>query len=427
VSTELHPRNFNRHPATGNRRPRLLLLLGLIALALLAACGQDSSKAALTVEATLQDAAPSAVEDTAALAQAPTAAIVATTATPMAAPDTPTPPPTAVPQPTATLEPTPYPGLIGPTDFPAGVNPLTGLQVADAAALAHRPLAIKVANMARVRPQAGLNQADLVFEHYSEGGITRFTAVFYTSIPKRVGSVRSARLIDLEIPLMYDAAFGFSGASYQIKEMIRASTFFDRIISPDYGHHGFWRTFDAKNPSPYMVDSLFTNPEDLRATLAERGQDVPPQFHNGMAFHPDPPPGGQPATEAEIIYSGTGILWQLQPNGRYARWSDGVRHTDANTGELLSFKNVVLIYAEHVNTEIIEDTGGSPSIQIRIWGEGPAVVFRDGQRYDGLWRRDQPEDMLTFYTQDGQILPLAPGNTWFELVPLDFENLVSRP
>ncbi|MGD8807900.1 MAG: DUF3048 domain-containing protein, partial [Chloroflexota bacterium] len=308
------------------------------------------------------------------------------------------------------------------------VNPLTGQQVADPAVLQHRPLAIKVANTARVRPQAGLNRADLVFEHYSEGGITRFTAVFYTDIPKRVGSVRSARLIDLEIPLMYDAAFGFSGSSHQIKEMIRASAFFDRIISPDYGHPGFWRTFDARNPSPYMVDSLFTNAEDLRAILAERGQDVAPQFHNGMAFHPDPPPGGQPATEVEIIYTGTGILWQLQPsNGRYARWSDGVRHTDASTGELLSFKNVVVVYAEHVNTEIIEDTGGSPSIQIRIWGEGPAVIFRDGQRYDGLWRREQPEEMLTFYDQDGNILPLAPGNTWFELVPLDFENLVSQP
>jgi len=55
------------------------------------------------------------------------------------------------------------------------------------------------------------------------------------------------------------------------------------------------------------------------------------------------------------------------------------------------------------------------------------VVFRDGYRYEGLWRRERTEEMLTFYTQDGQILPLAPGNTWFELVPLDFEDLFSRP
>jgi hypothetical protein len=418
----------NQRPATGNRHPGPLLLLALLALALLAACSEESRQAAQTVEAAIQAIGTTAVKEPAAIVEAPTAVIMAVTGTAVPAPDTPTAPPTAAPHPVATQEPTPYPGLIGPTDFPADVNPLTGLQVADPAILQHRPLAIKVANMARVRPQAGLNQADLVFEHYSEGGITRFTAVFYTNMPRRVGSVRSARLIDLEIPRMYDAAFGYSGSSYQIKEMIRESSFFDRVISPDYGQSGFWRIFDAQNPSPFMVDSLFTDALDLRAILAGRGQDVAPHFYNGMAFHPDPPPGGQPASEAEILYTGTNILWQLQPDsGRYARWSDGLRHEDANSGELLSFKNVVVIYAEHVNTEIIEDSLGSPSIQIRIWGQGPAVIFRDDQRYDGLWRREHPEEMLTFYTQDGQILPLAPGNTWFELVPLDFEGLFSRP
>jgi hypothetical protein len=388
------------------------------------ACSQDGEQMVLTIEAALEDMGTPAGDGAgSALAAAPTE-----TTTPAVRSDTPTPLATAVPQPTATLAPTAIPGLIGPADFPDDVNPLTGEQVADPATLERLPLAVKVANMARVRPQAGLNQADLVFEHYSEGGITRFTAIFYTNTPKRVGSVRSARLIDLEIPLMYDAAFGFSGSSHQIKEMIRESLFFERIISPDYGHSGFWRTFDDKNPSAFQVDSLFTNTEDLRAILAERGLDVAPQLRNGMAFHPDPPPGGEPATEVEIIYTGTGIFWQLQPRSReYARWSDGARHTDASTGELLSFKNVVVVYAEHVNTEIIEDTGGSPSIQIRIWGEGPAVIFRDGQRYDGLWRREHPEEMLSFYNQEGQILPLAPGNTWFELVPLGFENLASRP
>jgi hypothetical protein len=282
--------------------------------------------------------------------------------------------------------------------------------------------------MARVRPQAGLNQADLVFEHYSEGGITRFTAIFYTNDAKRVGSIRSGRLIDLEIPLMYDAAIAFSGSSAPIKQMMLESVFFDRVISPDFALGGFWRTNDAKNPSPFHVDSLFTDTPGLRQILQERGQETPPTFQNGMAFHPESPAGGTPAREVEILYTGTGILWQYQPDlGHYARWSDGERHLDVNSGEKLSFSNIVVIKAQHHNTDIIEDTGGSPSIQIQIWGEGPAVIFRDGQRYEGLWRREDPRDMLTFYDLEGQILPLAPGNTFFELVPLDFSGLAVRP
>jgi hypothetical protein len=226
---------------------------------------------------------------------------------------------------------------------------------------------------------------------------------------------------------MYDAAFAYSGSSHQIKEMIRASSFFERVISPDFGHGGFWRTFDAKNPSPFHVDSLFLNAEDMRRILEERGLEARPELANGMAFHPDPPPGGEPAEEVEVLYTGTGIFWEYRPStGLYARWSDGLRHDDVNTGEPLSFKNIVVVKATHLNTDIVEDTGGSPSIQIQIWGEGPAIIFRDGLRYDGVWRREHPQEMLTFYDEKGQILPLAPGNTWFELVPLDFKSLISR-
>ncbi len=332
---------------------------------------------------------------------------------------------------TSLPEPTPLPvipGLVGPVDYPEDVNPLTGKRVEDPAVLERRPLAVKIANTARVRPQAGLNQADLVFEHYSEGGITRFTAIFYTHTPQRVGSIRSGRLIDLEIPIMYDAAFAYSGSSHEIKEMIWDSSFFSRIISPDFGHGGFWRTDDEKNPSTFRVDNLFTNTVDLRRILVERGEERRPEYESGMAFHPDPPTGGTAAQGIEVIYAGTGVFWEYRPGtGHYARWSDGQKHLDANSEEILSFKNIVVVKAPHIDTEIIEDTGGSPSIQIQIWGEGPAIIFRDGLRYDGLWRREHPQDMLTFYDQNGQILPLAPGNTFIELVPFSFDNLESRP
>jgi hypothetical protein len=392
---------------------------------LLSACARGPDEAASAPQsetgATSASETPESEPREAAPLATPTAAV---------APATPTPLATAVLQATLTPQPTatqPIPGLIGPDNFPDDVNPLTGLQVDDPAVLEQLPLAVKVANMARVRPQAGLSQADLVFEHYSEGGITRFTAIFYTNTPKRVGSIRSGRLIDLEIPVMYDAAFAYSGSSHQIKEMIRASSFFERVISPDFGHGGFWRTFDAKNPSPFHVDSLFLNAEDMRRILEERGLEARPELANGMAFHPDPPPGGEPAEEVEVLYTGTGIFWEYRPStGLYARWSDGLRHDDVNTGEPLSFKNIVVVKATHLNTDIVEDTGGSPSIQIQIWGEGPAIIFRDGLRYDGVWRREHPQEMLTFYDEKGQILPLAPGNTWFELVPLDFKSLISR-
>jgi hypothetical protein len=322
--------------------------------------------------------------------------------------------------------PTPYPGLIGPTSYPDNVNPLTGEIVADSTVLRRLPLAIKVSNSARVRPQTGLSRADLVFEHLSEGGITRFTAVFYSRDANLVGSIRSGRLIDLEIPIMYDAAFGYSGSSEPIKVMIGESIFFDRVISPDFGHGGFYRVPGASDRFP--EDTLFTDTYILRAILQERGQDRPPEFRGGMTFHPDPPSGGTSASRIELKYPATSAFWYYHPAvGRYQRWSDGERHLDAGNGEQLSAANVVVIWANHQETEIIEDTRGSRSLQIQIWLEGAATVFRDGLRYDGVWLRPEPQEMLTFHSASGSPLPLAPGNTFVQVVPLGFPGLLVTP
>src|SRR5574341_1606427 len=97
---------------------------------------------------------------------------------------------------TATIEIAPtivtVPGAIGPDNFPTDVNPLTGLPVDNPAVLNRRPMVVKISNAPPlVRPQAGIGEADLVYEHYAEGGLTRFSAIFYSHAPERVGSIRS--------------------------------------------------------------------------------------------------------------------------------------------------------------------------------------------------------------------------------------------
>jgi hypothetical protein len=351
------------------------------------------------------------------------------TATATAVPPSPTATATPIPSPipTATATPTTaadeptviptLPGQIGPT-FAANINPFTGLP-ASPAMLQQRPLAIKVSNApAIVRPQAGLSQADLLFEHVAEAGLTRFTAVYYSQLPERVGSIRSGRFLDLEIPRMYDAAFAYSGAVGPLRLMFRDSVFFDRIISPDFGHGGFFRIED---PNRAFEHTLFADPANLRYILDQRGQNQPPQLQNGMVFHPDPPAGGTPAGRIEIDYRGTNLFWGYS-NGRYQRWTDGEPHIDASNGQQLSFTNIIVIAAHHQETDIWESPG-SLSVQIQIWGEGPVSLFRDGQRYDGRWQRHDADQMLTFYDLDGNPLPLAPGTSAIQLVPLGFDRL----
>jgi hypothetical protein len=332
---------------------------------------------------------------------------------------------TATPAPPAAA--TAIPGVIGPFHFPSGYNPLTGLPVDDPAVLQRRPLAVKISNAPDiVRPQAGIGEADLVFEHFVEGQLTRFTAIFWTFTPPRAGSVRSARLIDLEIPAMYGALFAYSGASEPIRERIAALPFAPRAYEGvTVGPPLYYRDPDIEAPH-----NLFVIPAAVWDRADQDGINTPRKNLGGMAFLAAPPENGRAANRVTIGYGRDVVGWQYDAGtGRYLRTINGEPHYDANTGEQVSAANVVLIYAHHQeDLSIVESEWQGHkdySIEIQIWTLGPAQIIRDGRMVEGYWMRWEEDAMLSFWADKGatQMMYLKPGNTWFQVVPLDFAEL----
>lgn len=312
--------------------------------------------------------------------------------------------------------------------LPEALNPLTGLAVPDPLALRRRPLAVKISNAPdTVRPQAGIGAADLVFEHYTEGRLTRFTAIFWTNTPPRVGSVRSARLIDLELPAMYGALLAYSGASEPIRRRIAALPFAPRAYEGvTVGEPLYYR-----DPTLEPPHNLFVIPAQVWARASRDGVNDPPQGLDRMLFADAPPTGGSPARQVSIDYGPDKVRWDYDPAiGRYRRSVDGQPHRDAISGEQVTAANVVLIYAHHQeDLSIVESEWQGHkdfSIEIQIWTLGPAVLIRDGQRVNGYWMRWEEESMLSFWADEDarRQLALKPGNTWFQVVPLDFTGVV---
>ena len=274
-----------------------------------------------------------------------------------------------------------------------------------------------------VRPQAGLSYADVVFEHLSEAGLTRLTAIFLCKDVEKVGSIRSARLIDLEIPAMFKAMFAYSGASGGVKQRIMESDFFDRVISPDFGHSGFVR---IPSEGKAFEHTLFSDTETLWNITEERGLNER-QDLSGWVFSEEPPEGGSLATSIEILYTpkyASAEYQYDQERGAYLRSIFGEAHRDELTGEQIAARNVVVLWANHLDTDIVEDSTGPRvyySIEIQIWGEGQAIVFRDGQAFEGEWVRPQRNDLVRFVDDVGSPIPLKPGNTWIQVVPFGFE------
>jgi hypothetical protein len=408
--------------------------LALLAVVILAAAltavslnRADALRPLPTLFPTVRVATPSPILPT---HTAPTAAPPAVSLPPSPTSRLPTLPPqwtdTFTPPPTRTRTPTPIPT---PTSTPAPaskilpphVNPLTGETVSDPTVLDHPPFAVKIANTRPcARPQSGLNQAAAVFEHYVEAWITRFTAIFYGTDGQKIGPIRSARLIDLELPAIFGAMLVMSGESGGVKQRVRASDFAERVISADLGADcpPLCRVPRETVTCNDTAHTLYTNTADLHAHAAQAGLDVRPTL-SGWTFNPISPKGGQPAEIIHIDYLNAPALWTYDPpNANYVRMQDRLPQTDALTGERLSAANVVVLYAHHLFSDIQE----SPhfySLEIQFWGQGRALVFRDGQVLEGLWLRPQRPGLFRLVDASGTPIPLKPGRTWFEFVPLD--------
>lgn len=338
----------------------------------------------------------------------PTKAPLPTFTPPPRATDTPRSSPT--PKATATPSVTPTPTR------PANLNPLTGLSVDDPALLKRRPILVRIGNDEVIRPQSGLAAADLVYEDIMDGWwVTRLTAVYLSQDPQAVGPVRSARLISLELTPQFDGALAHSGASDPIRWLISQASFvdLDEFFHPD----PYWSIENAD-----WRGRLFTSLPNLRAYLEHTGKEKAVELEGFHFSAPGAPaPEGEPATEVSIPYPQTSVTrWTYDPEtGLYLRFVHGVAHTDAVTEEQLSAANVIILYAEHQATDIVEDTLGSTAIRIVMTGKGRVQVFRDGVVVEGTWEREAENQLTEFKDAQGEPLELKPGVSWIEVVPME--------
>jgi hypothetical protein len=344
------------------------------------------------------------------------------TSTPSSTPS-PTSTATATATDTATLTPTPTPTFIGPFQYPENINALTGLPFPNEEAKNRRNLIIKISNYPPiVRPQTGLNRADVVYEYEVEGGVTRFAAIFRSQTPPLVGSVRSARLFDMQLTTMYSAFLAYSGTSEPIQQLLLGAPFFNyQLISPSIGDNceegGFCRYPSGDLPFEH---TLFVEPAKVWE-LAARRNSVLGIKAKGFAFSEIADANGEPANDIEVNWYGQiDARWQYDPQtARYVRFTDGQPHIDKADGQQLWIDNLVIIEVPHVERPDLFPEGATyVSQDIQLVDQGRAYVVRDGQFYVGFWRRQNQEEGSALQLIYGNNTPimLKPGRTWVEVV-----------
>lgn len=339
--------------------------------------------------------------------------------------------PSLTPQPTATIHPsvmptatpagTATPAAVGPANFPAGVNPLTGLKVSDPSRLDRLPVMVKVANFPRNgRPHAGLSFADMVFEYYIGDGENRFLALYYGQDAPKVGPVRSGRLVDAQLVKLYQGILGYVSADARVR----------RVLQNQLGSRAI--TLGAAT-CPALCDdgsgtvtSVFADTAGLSRYAAEKNgvTNQRPNL-NGMRFDPRPPENGTPGLTLRVTYNPWSLgEWRYDPlAGRYLHWVEDVDAsnrvslvplTDRLTGAQLAFDNVLVLFVQY---DELSPTLHDIQLWYNQWGQ-KAILFRDGQVIEGGWKTVQQDRPLQLFLSDGAAMPLKPGNTWVILVGL---------
>ena len=274
---------------------------------------------------------------------------------------------------------------------------------------------MRVGNDASIRPQEGLGQAEIVYEEVMEGWtLTRFTAIFLANDAERVRPIRSARLVSLAIAPQYDAALVHSGASDKIRWLISQASFVDL---DQYFHaepYGVLAGYDWRG-------RMYTSVEAAHDYLAK--QDLERVELIDGYFFAEQAPMGEAATTVHIPYPELCIVdWDYDDeSGRYLRRVQGKPHLDGLTGEQIATENIIVLYADHEKTDIVEDSLGATAIDIVLEGSGQVQICRDGVVIQGLWRQSAPGQLIRFYDDEGDPIGLKPGQTWIELVPTDYE------
>ena len=284
-----------------------------------------------------------------------------------------------------------------------GFSPISGLPGGSGGPIA----VVKIDNVNPARPQWGLSAADMVFVEEVEAGLTRIAAVYNSSMPNKVGPVRSARISDLEIMEQFGTpAFAFSGAQQKFLPLIDQAN----LINASHGLNGKFYTRQTDKNAPHNLTV------DLGALVSSL-TGISGAKDMGWIFSDVPATGGTttnsfsakwPASRVGAQWDGTNNAWVIALDNEPA--------SDAVTNQPMFAKNIIVQYVEQLADSGFQDKSGNKTPLIQSVGSGEAILMRDGQRFEATWSRPMATSP-TSYTVGATSYVFAPGQTWVLFVP----------
>ena len=295
-----------------------------------------------------------------------------------------------------------------------------------------RPIMVSIDNQEDARPQAGLNDAAIVYEFIAEGGITRLLEVFKGADIDKIGPVRSARHYFLDYAMENDAIFVHYGWSPQAQSDI-PKLGINNIngLTEDTGtssSSSFWRVKDKYAPHNAVTNTKnllkIAKEDDYRLTSTE---DSPLNFVGHVVnLNETYKEEAIPATEVDIRFSSYCKVKYTydKVRQRYTKSTDGDENTDWDSGEPITAKNVLVVSVEY---SLLNDSENKGRQDIDNIGTLSGYYFTNGYAIKIKATKESRSGKTTYTDMNGKVIEINDGNTHIEMIDADESKLEITP
>ncbi len=311
-------------------------------------------------------------------------------------------------------------------DAPEGYvyNELSG-RLIDKSIENQRPIGVMVDNELTALDHYGLNDADIIYEMMNSTANNRITRLFVLMKDwgkvERLGSIRSTRTTNCILVAEWNCVLLHDGGPQPfIKDYIALDSV-DNIS-------GVFARIDNGKPREFTeyvtkadLEKYLTNSSTISTEYNEyyTGKHFDFVEENAMAarhFSSEKDANGViklpfPHNASELHYNAD--------TGLYEYYEYGGPHVDAETQEVLSFKNVILQRATF-------GEWGEGYMWYNIAGEGEGYYIADGKCVPITWSKgNYLEENTRFMDADGEDIILNAGMTYIGIIPDDTWDTIS--
>lgn len=285
-----------------------------------------------------------------------------------------------------------------------------------------RPIAVMIDNHSDAWPQAGLNQAYMVYEIIVEGGETRLMALFKGVDVERIGPVRSARHYFIDYAMENDAIYTHFGESPQASSDIKRYSI-DEIDGITEDGTTFWRVKDKAAPHNAVtsMEKLIQSAKNKKYTMTSNEESVLNYVTDEVNLE-----DGQEAISVTIPHSDLQtVKYEYdEENKVYKRYARGEAQTDWDTDEPVTTKNIIITFCDNYTLSDKENKGRQGLKNI---GEFDGYYITNGRAIRIKCIKNARDEQTEYLDMQGNEIQVNDGNTFVNICPTSAKVVIEAP